>query len=626
MTVSVVNLAALSKPSKEQENFAKNIQQHAFNGALVATVGITAGTVAFALSKQDTFINPSEIVYDPNLHFFNDLVKINRGVYQALVFGGGVFSTAASAAFSVGNSIYQAYRNYDFIQKSDQHLIDYIANIDLANILIANKDSQVVYLTPADVMAYSRKKCVNKITSDTITDGATGTVSLAASIFSLGLIIPVIFPITASLTLIALSLGTIVTGIATYFNRRALNAKLDASAKRIKVKLVTKSQVNKLNDIIKNTESNKYDEMVRNVYDERRISKTNKAILATTLFLRLSTIAKHLVEILGSIATGALSVLAYARSALDAVINYRQRQKFLAKIPMLVAQATLPWIDQKAYLFFGKTKLENYIKANKDILIKKYRHSIDFTQSPKKIIAQLSKTSDPKSLKILIELRKECTEQLMQKDFQKFCVANPGYGPDANRMLRKYLLNRVETLIAKDVKLSGRMNAAKVAFSTAFGFSIIFPPLAGLFAAVSVGMLLISEAVTQIVAFRESRKFRAATAKLIDQALDMKNPETNSDAYALNQFIGLIKPNLVYVKPGKTNSSVSRIIQLFPGTKLKLPQPKLPELAAKPSTKQVQAEVISYDFFKNYQNRKKQLRHQMARPTHEAMRKLALKP
>jgi hypothetical protein len=117
MTASVIKLAALTRPSNEQEKFAKDLQQHAFNGALVASVGVSAGTLAFVFSKEDPFINPSEIAIDPDLHFFNGWINISRNVFHGLNFGGGVFAAAATGAFSVGNSIYQAYRNYDFIQK-----------------------------------------------------------------------------------------------------------------------------------------------------------------------------------------------------------------------------------------------------------------------------------------------------------------------------------------------------------------------------------------------------------------------------------------------------------------------------------------------------------------------------
>jgi hypothetical protein len=570
MTVSVVKLAALIEPSKEQENFAKDLQQHAFNGALVATVGMTAGTTAFVFSKEDPFTTISDIVIDPNLHFFNGWINISRNVFYGLNFGGGVFAAAATGAFSVGNSIYQAYRNYDFIQKSDQHVMDYIGNVELASLLIAMKKSEVVFVTCEDVIAYSRKQCIKKLTADTITDGATGTVSLAASIFSLGLVIPAILPITAIVTLGVLALGAAATAIATHFNQKLLNNKLDAFAKKQKFQLATANQVIQLNAIIKQSRFEQYDEMAQKVHEERAIHKTNHAILATTLFLKLSSLAKYVVAAIGLIATGALSVVAYARSALDAIINYRKRQKFLTDIPNLIAQSVLPWIDQKAYLFFGQTKLEKYIEDNRERLTIRFGSNIGFrTKTPKEIIISLStgaKSGNKLDRMTLIKLRKYCTAQLMQLDYEKYCEANH-YNRirDANITIKKYLLSRVDTLIANDVKSAGRVNAAKIAFSTAFGLSIIFPALAGVFAAVSVAMILVSEVVTRVVAHNESAKFKKATAKFLDEALDSDNGAHMANVAGLHNFIGMINPSVTYVKPVKKSTMIT-IGKLFPET------------------------------------------------------------
>ncbi|MES2217788.1 MAG: hypothetical protein V4501_05205 [Pseudomonadota bacterium] len=561
MAGTLAKLSSLVKSSKHQHEQTKNLEQNVFSGAAVATVGVGVGIAGIAIHQELIYetgadadfkqpTNPQDPLgidepVDPNMHFFHGMIEINRQVFHTLTFAGGVFTTAGTAVFAIANSIYQAYKNHEYIQKANQHLEEFIVNLELATLMVKIKKTGATTVTAENVLAFCKKQCMAKITSDTLTDGAVGTTSIASSIFSVGLLFPLIFPITSILTIVALGVGALVTGVAAYLNRRAMQAKLNTIADTDKIKKLCVQQVVLMNATMKKTQEMHFEEMAKNENHDDRISQTSVTLLVTTLVLRISALAKYAISLIGVIATAALSVAAYAKSALDAFINYRNRQKHISNIPKLIAQATLPWIDQKSYYFFGKTSLEKFINADKAGLIEKYNLPKEFAElSARDIIAELSDKQNIAVYNKFLLIRKDCIAQLMQQDFQKFCAEQTKNKTnlDEDSLLKNYLLQRVQNYIAKDVKSSGRSNTFKLAFSTGFAGYLIFPPLAAIFGAISFGIIVIGEVITQLIARAEVKKFKAATEDLLNKAWAGKNSGNHSDIKELANFIALIKP------------------------------------------------------------------------------------
>jgi hypothetical protein len=540
---------SLVKPISQHEDFTMSVEQSAYASASFVAVGVTAAVTTALVSNElisATPSNPIDVI-DPNIHLLNDSIQISRDVVSGLVFSSGILSSVGTAAFAIANSIFQYYKNLKYIQQAEQHLQDQIENVELAALLVKMKKTKGWTATRATISAFCQKQCLAKITKDTLTDGAVGITTLAVSIFSIGFLIPIAFPITSILTIATLAIGAVTTGIITYINRKQLRKKLAAAAKIVKIKKLCHKQAAKFKSTL-DIQQNHLNKVAQHEAAADTISAINFHLFATSLLIRLSALAKFALLLVESIATVASSVVGYARSAIDAVINYRNRQRYLENLPKLITHATLPWIDLKSFYLFGQTPLEKFITAEKHCLIAKHNLPNEFANlSAREIIKSLSSINSRIMQNVLLIIRKNCIEHFMQKDFHAFCEANlrKDLMNTQNSLLKEYLVQHVADFIAFDVKTSGRINTAKIAISTGLGGSLIFPPLTGIFWAASCGIMLVGEVITQWVAHTEVKKFKKAAAQLIDKVITPQDSEKSADATAIEAFMSLLKPQVI---------------------------------------------------------------------------------
>jgi hypothetical protein len=503
------------------------------------------------LSPNDPrLIDPAfrnQLAFDPDVYLFDGLIHVNRGILSALTFGVGIFSAVGTAAFSIANSVAQAYKNYTFIQKADQHLKDTINNLDSNKLLVQMKKLEKAFATPKDILDFSQQQCLNKITQDTLTDGAMGTTSIAASIFSMGLLFPVIFPLTSVLTIVTVGLGILATVAATLLNRRTLQNNLEKFASNDAVTKLCETQARKTTITLKKTNYLKYQALAKNETEENNIATVNSTLLSTTILLRIGSLAKYTISFIGVLAAGALALAALSKTALDSLVHYRKRQQQLSDLSGLIALTTVPDINKKSGFLVGKTPLEKFINSERHKLPAKFA-SLSATK-----ISRFANSEDREEHALYLKLRKNCIASLLQQDFQKFTKTHSG---DTDTLIKQYLLNQIGKHIASDVKTAGRVNAFKIACSIGFSGSFLAPAFTAIFGIISIGIMLVSELTSRVVAYTEAKKFKLATAEFLDKSVADKE---------LQRFINLIKSNnssssaTIYQALGQSSASPQEV-------------------------------------------------------------------
>jgi hypothetical protein len=481
--------------------------------------------------------------FDPDVYLFDGLIQVNRGLLSALTFTGGVLSAIGAATFSIANSIYQTYKSYHYIQNAQQHFQDAMKKTELSHLLAyKKKNSDTANITAEDIDNYAKAQCLSYMRVNTIKNGAVGTTSLAISLFTIGLLFPVAFPVMSILTIVTLGLGLVTTGLATYLNVRTLANKFIHNT-TVSIKISTE-QAEKLNHALLKTENIKYKLMLEQDENDNRIANIGHGLLATTLIFRTTSLAKNVIAVIGLVGAAALSIAAFAKSALDAILNYQNRQKHLANIPKMIIQASLPGIDDRKYQLFGETALEKFINKNKNYLISKYKLPQDLQKlSSRQFIQTLANKDNTSYNNILLGIRKLCIADILQNDFEKLCAEKPG--TSTNEQLKNFFFESISNYIGKDVRSSGRENIVKLVFATIASGSFIAPPLAGVFLGIGLGMLIVGELVTRVVAYIEIAKFKKAAGTVIETALsENANEEQTNETKETLSLIKLVKPSV----------------------------------------------------------------------------------
>lgn len=488
--------------------------------------------------------------FDPNISLFNGLIQINRGVASTAIFSLGVFADTAAGTFAIAEGTLKAYQHYQFIQNAGKNFLQALKKVDLVDLAEFQrkqlkkqtgqdqlKDLGVDYLS-----AYCRKTLLDKITTDTVLAGTVGTTTMAGAIFSAGLLFPPIFLITSLLAVVTVSAGTLITSLATYLNRRALNNKLDQVLEQTALKTKLNEKLDSLKTSMSMLGTTEYRMKAKAKKTDKHLSTASSGLLGLTLALRIGSLAKYAVSIAGVISSGIITIGMFFRSGLDSVMNYRNRQTHLDNLPKLIAQLVLPPIDTRSFILFGETALEKYVRTSQHKIIKQFSLPPEFSGlAPRALLKELEA---PQFRNQLQDLRKAATFDLIRQDLKDFSkTVKHRYHTDNDSLLKGYLQKQVENHISSDVLASGRMNTIKIAAAIWIGGSFFAPPLAGIFAGLALATLLIGEIVTRIVARSEKEKFKKTTANLIEQA-SRGNPDKNPATAELASFMHFMKSEL----------------------------------------------------------------------------------
>lgn len=486
--------------------------------------------------------------YHPKISLFGGWVEMDPKLASTIAFDIGVTSNIGAGAFAFLESSLRAYRNFKFIQDADHHFQLALNSTSLVDMTeyqkrkMSTKSPYPLNLNEEEVIAYCREKLVDKINTDTVTAGALGTTSLAGAVFTFGLLFPPLFPITSILTIVTLVSGTIATSLASFYNRRALNRRIDEILQRKEMLAAILQKTEDLSSSIDFSEADHYAKKTQTKQTDSKLSWASGFLLGTTLVLRLGTMARYVVTIAGTIASGLATIGMYFRSALDAVINYRDRQKHLDNLPKLISQATLPSIDSRRFIFFGETGLEKFLRIHKNTLESSFGIKPEHSKlTTRQLVYELSKDEHQSQL---AAIRKAAFTELIAKDLASYCKSHhESYDPANTDLIKNYLIFRVQKQIEDDVLASGRFNTFKIALATWVGGTFFAPVISGLFAGVALVILGVGEVVTRRVSKAESQKFKVATSHLLDKA-DQDTPSDDPAVAEVASFMHFLKHEL----------------------------------------------------------------------------------
>jgi len=495
-----------------------------------------------ALTRQTTL--------NPNISLFNDLISVSRGLSSVAELSLNAIATVTTGSAAIADSALQAYANYQFIQEAEINFEEALKKIEWVDLIEfrkqknEEKDLADLYhaCTQTELIEYCNMRLRNKITMDTIKVGSVSTTAIAAAIFSAGLLIPPAFPVTTILTIITVGAGILFTSLGAWLNRWALSKKLAETSEQDNLQQQLQQKVLALTKTLHKQDKLQHHHTIKTRKKDRHLAHASDALLGGSLVLRITVLARFALNIIGVVTGALLGVVQYFRGAVDAVVNYRNRQKQMNNLPKLIAEATLPKIDHRPFIFFGDTPLEKYIRTHKNKIFAKHQIPAEYKNlSPRELVTKLNNQTHGD---LLIKLRTEATIMLIEEELKKMCKQmKMPYRPDNQEMLQLYLKNHVQSHLENDILVSGRLNSLKVSLGTLVGGSLLFPPLAPIFSAIAMGITLIGEIVSRIVCHFELKKFKKVTDPLIQQAF---STETSIDpaVIQLSTFVNTIQIEL----------------------------------------------------------------------------------
>ncbi len=465
---------------------------------------------------QDPRINETPSYADQDQTFAADLLHTK----DPIAFDAGVFATSASATLSAAGGIYAAVQNENYISsiKSGREIENIISRLDQD---IAKKGP----VTSESIKQHCKKQVMNTITKRSVIPGLFSTFGISGAILSASLLFPPAFVGLAIASLVTLGVGAIGSGVAAYFNRKRIGKEFDKAFASPRIKKIVDGKIEdiksgKLNLLSK--EERKFDDSVQNA---------GNAFTVANMAMRVSSMAKYAMPMIGAVAGLAAPVIATLSGAYKAVVNYRARQKrFVENAASGVADYILSGIDKKPHLgIFGKSVFDKYVEKNYDFIAQ------ELDLKGKKNIAKLKdELNDPdneKAKTLLGNLRQNCLKDHYAKEFATYQKAN---GSQAN--FKDFLHAKIEKEVIKDVGVSGMV--ATTAISASLAGASVFTPFATPFLLIaSAASFALGSVVTAVTGLFEKSKIKKSVAKCFDK-IDGADPESKK----LKSIIDIVNP------------------------------------------------------------------------------------
>jgi hypothetical protein len=465
-------------------------------------------------------------------------VELGQGDASSALFGTGVGVASGGIIFALSSGLVQAYSNYQFFKRFPTELTQTLNTLTLSDFEITD----VSLISQSEVENKVKKLLKNHITRKTVQPGLISTLSISGGIFSLGVLFPPLFPLTSIASLGVLGIGVIATTLSTLYHRRKVNKLADEFFKNNTSFLDKKVQTLQQTD-----ESN------ARIMHHTKSTKISDIILGTSFFASISEKAKYATPLIGVVAGGIQSGLGLLKAGYNAFTNYRDRQLRLKNLSGTIQEACDPKIFKKKYLFFGKSKLENYILEHEH----KIRTNLNMpgaenlkSNNVDSIIKQLQNPGNEQYARKLINdcKKKEVVKNIKQYFKQKKIEIPPVDSENKFGLgLKNYIKDTIKKSVKQDVRTAGRINTLLVAGSIA-ALSIVMPPFAGFFLVAALGVAVIGLGITELVAHHEQRKFQ----KKINRVLASTNPKDNDNDKACRAYykeLATLRSDFVKSKP-----------------------------------------------------------------------------
>ncbi len=413
-----------------------------------------------------------ELSLDPDVSLFGGALHIDRGALSSATFGAGVFGAVGAGTFAIGDAIVKAYTNTQWIKNTDQNCRDLLKKVTFLELQKQQKDKnkKLEFIQPEHLKQYCKKELIRDITLKTSKAGLVGTTGIAASIFSAGLLFPLAFPVTSIIALGTLAVGSFTTAIATYWQRRVVEKKVNA--------FLSKNEALLTDACVQLNNKDKKDHFAAKVKKKQTfLGKISDGLIFSNLALRISSMAKYTVELLGKIGAGFVGVAALLRAAVDAGQNYYDRQKYLSNTDALVKDTCVPNIHEKRFMFFGSTPYTRFLEKNKGM--------------------------EPEVAK------KACMAEMLQKEKNKF-MKQVGVKANDPDFMHKFAEHKIVAAIKKDVWSSAMINGLKVGVTIGATGMTVAPGIGAIFTGIGIFTVMLSAISAFFVARREAKKFKAA--------------------------------------------------------------------------------------------------------------------
>jgi len=469
-------------------------------------------------------VDPSkrnQLIYDPDMSMFGGLVEANRGAESIAAFTFGLTLSEASASFAIANSLYKAYQNHDYIKNLGKNIQIMVSTIDKADLdIFKEKNKRYQKLDNKELIhSFCKEKVYKKITTDTIIAGISGTSSITGATSSLGAMIPPIAPITTAITILGAGTGLLGTAAGVAYNRFKLQKNIDQAFEQNKELIEYKA--NNSNHLELDAEK-----ILREKKTDSILDQTSESLQATSLFFRVSGMAKYAVSTIGLMAGGIGSVFTGFSGALDLAKGSRQRQKNYENIPKYVAGLLIENIYQKPYLFFGESKLEKYVKKS-------------FQLNGKKLSEYINDLDDEK----FKQLSSDCAEFYLKQDMEKFLTSKKLNNNEDN--INKYIKHKVGKNIFRSSLWSSTVASLKLS-AAVVSPAFLMPPLSGFFMSAAGGILATTIIAGPIHAELQKRKFLNKTDLILNN-----NPEISENEKLDMQKIKTKLLQLMTIEPNE---------------------------------------------------------------------------
>jgi hypothetical protein len=517
-----------------------------------------------------------------------DTFYVSDETVKSIMFGIGVAGATGAATFGIASSVSEAVSNERALRNAGPNLRAKIAQTNMTDVFSHRAKDEVspeTQVSEQEILTHCRDELVSDITWSTLKAGAFGTLSIAGSCLSFAMLFPPAFPILSGIAIGTLVAGAIATGVATLMNRRRLNAKLDEAIQWESVQKALTNRQGCIQDEISKSDADLLHDKLAAKSDENSLNSVSRSLLAGSLVLRVSSMGKYAIQMIGKISWIATSAVMFLTAVVDAVTNYKDRQAKLEDIGKAASEAVIPAMDKRPYLFFGATPFEKWITANQPGVASKLGLAESATR--KDILKTLR---DPKHTTTLKAFREQATFESLKKSLdahaKKLKRPSPVAADDrvgALEVLEDYATREVGRAARKDTFRSGVLNSLKIgAVVASIGF--LFPPVTGFLLGAAVGVFVLGLVVSRIAAAVEERKFRSALKESMEKDRSSKATDT-AQACMHEEYTTKLRSFLGYLNQG-TLTAERRKSTLFrdepSSTRVSSPSPA-PQVASEPS-------------------------------------------
>lgn len=438
--------------------------------------------------------NRDQLIDDPDMSAFGGLVQLDRSEASIAAFTLGLTLDETSAAFAIANALYKSYLNNNYIKNIDKTITSMVNAIDLAELELFKKNNKKYKDLEGEALieAYCRTKVYAKITRDTMLAGLTATASLSSSIYSTSLLFPPVAPIIATAGIIAGGVGALGTAGGVAFNRYKLGQEIDHA-----IKINQELMIDKVEQL--KSPSKDFDMM--SALEDRQagatLDRASDSLTTASLLFRLTAMGKYAIPAAQVVAGGVSAGYIGALSLINIVKDARERQKNYENLPKYTAKLLMSDIYKAKFLFFGDSKLDEYVKQTCDLDGVKVRDYLDGLDDS-----------------AFTKLVTDCSNHYLKEDIDDYLKKNKLMNDEEG--INAYIKDRISKDVFRSSLLSSIIATTKLsaAVSTA-GFAVPTPasPLVVLGGA---GIMAAGVVAAPISAKLQERKFLKGVEKLLD--------------------------------------------------------------------------------------------------------------